>query len=73
MSLCLTEAEIRDLTHKKRASAQMRALKARGIDCWLRPDNTVAVDREVYRRAIGAVTTAARAPRMRMNMRAING
>ena len=44
--LTLTEAELYDLTHKKRSAAQVRALRGMGIEHRQRPDGTVAVLRE---------------------------
>lgn len=47
MSLCLTHEDLIELTHKKRSSAQRRALNFMGIDYKIRPDGTVAVFREL--------------------------
>jgi hypothetical protein len=44
--LTLTDAELEDLTRKKRPSAQERALRFMGIEHRRRPDGTVAVLRE---------------------------
>jgi hypothetical protein len=41
--IVLTDAEIRDVTRKKRPSAQVRALRAMGIAHRMRPDGTVMV------------------------------
>jgi hypothetical protein len=41
--LCLTDAEISQLTGKKRPSAQMRALRFMAIDHKRRPDGSVVV------------------------------
>jgi hypothetical protein len=47
-SLTLTDAELEDLTRKKRPSAQARALRFMGIEHRPRPDGSVAVDRSHY-------------------------
>lgn len=49
MSLALTPDELFELTHKRRPSAQVVALRAMGIDHRVRPDNTVYVLREALR------------------------
>ncbi len=41
--IVLTDAEIRDVTRKKRPSAQMRALRAMRIAYRIRPDGSVMV------------------------------
>lgn len=41
--ICLTPEELIDLTHRKRPSAQLKALRSMGIEGRMRPDNTVAV------------------------------
>lgn len=43
MGLCLNQAEIVELTHKERSSAQVRALNRMGIDNSQRPDGSVLV------------------------------
>lgn len=48
MTLCLTPEEIEDLTQKKRYSAQIRVLRALGIESRPRPDGSVLVDRAHY-------------------------
>lgn len=48
MSLCLTPQEIQELTEKTHHSAQLRVLRALGIEARPRPDGTVLVDRAVY-------------------------
>lgn len=45
-ALTLTDAELYDLTHKRRPAAQVRALRFMGIEHQQRPDGTVAVLRE---------------------------
>lgn len=47
MSICLSNDEIYDLTHRKKYSAQRRALNKMGVDFKVRPDGTVAVLREL--------------------------
>jgi hypothetical protein len=41
--LCLTDAEVAQLTGKTRPSAQMRALRFMGIDHKRRPDGSIVV------------------------------
>lgn len=48
MSLCLLPEEIEDLTRRQRYSAQLRVLRALGIESRCRPDGTVLVDRSHY-------------------------
>lgn len=47
MSICLSRDELFDLTHRKKHSAQRRALNQMGVDFKVRPDGTVAVLREL--------------------------
>ncbi|SPA44654.1 DUF4224 domain-containing protein [Cupriavidus taiwanensis] len=42
-TLTLSEEELRELTRKQKYSAQIRALRAMGIEHKVRPDGTVAV------------------------------
>lgn len=46
MSLALTPEQLYELTHKRRPSAQVIALRAMGVDHRVRPDGTVYVLRE---------------------------
>lgn len=55
MTLALSEAELYELTTKKRWSAQIRALNKMKIPCSVRPDGSPHVDREAYRLSQGAV------------------
>ena len=48
VSLCLTHEEIVEVTLKHRYSAQLRVLRALGLEAKPRPDGTVLVDRAVY-------------------------
>jgi len=48
MSLCLTPEEIKEITQKRRYSAQDRVLRAMGIESKRRPDGSVLVDRAHY-------------------------
>lgn len=48
MTLCLTAEEIEDVTRKKRYSAQIRVLRALGIEARHRPDGSILVDRGHY-------------------------
>ena len=48
MSLCLTHEEIREVTGKDRYSAQIKALRAMGIESKPRPDGSILVDRAYY-------------------------
>lgn len=43
MTLSLTDDELVDLTRKRRPTAQVRALRALGIDHKVRPDGSVLV------------------------------
>lgn len=54
MSLMLSPDELKDLTHKSRASAQVRALRAMGIEHKVRPDGSVAVLRAHVDAQMGA-------------------
>jgi hypothetical protein len=62
-SLCLSDDELYELTHKRRFSARLRALNAMGIESRVRPDRTLAV----YRAHVDAVLSGGmysdRAPR----------
>jgi len=51
--LTLTEAELADLTHKVRPSAQTRALRGMGIEHRRRPGRSVAVLRIALEDAFG--------------------
>lgn len=42
-NLFLTPSELRDLTHRVRPKAQVRALRQMGIEHRVRPDSSVAV------------------------------
>jgi hypothetical protein len=48
MTLCLTAEEIEAVTDKKWHSAQLRVLRAPGIEAKPRPDGSILVDRAVY-------------------------
>jgi len=48
MTLCLSPDEIEELTQKKRYSAQIRVLRALGIESRPRPDGSILVDRRHY-------------------------
>lgn len=54
MSLMLTPDELKDLTHYTRPAAQIRALRAMGIDHKVRPDGSVAVLRSHVEGQMGA-------------------
>jgi len=63
--LTLTEAEIREITHRQRRAAQMRVLKALGIRYQARPDGSILV----YRRYVDKGhpdTIPSREPQMRL-------
>lgn len=53
-SLMLTPEELVELTHKQKSSAQIRALRAMGIDHKVRPDGSVAVLRSHVDKEMGA-------------------
>lgn len=48
MSICLTPEEIQEITLKSRYSAQVRVLRAMGIESKQRPDGSILVDRAHY-------------------------
>ena len=50
MSLCLTHEEIREITGKDRYSAQIKVLRAMGIESKPRPDGSILVDRALLQR-----------------------
>lgn len=50
----LTPTELADLTGKVRSSAQVRALRAMGVEHRVRPDGTVAVLRAHVESLLGA-------------------
>lgn len=54
MSLTLSPDELKELTHKARPSAQVRALRAMGIEHKVRPDGSVAVLRSHVDAQMGA-------------------
>ncbi len=53
-TLTLTGDELRELTNKQKPSAQIRALRAMGIQHKVRPDGTVAVLRSHVDEQMGA-------------------
>lgn len=59
----LSTEELIELTHRKRPSAQRRALKSMGIDNLVRPDGTLVVLRSSVEIAVGI--THQRAPEFR--------
>jgi hypothetical protein len=64
--LLLTPEEIYQLTHKRRYSAQVRALQVMGIEYRVRPDRTLAIHRAHIGIVLGAATTrGAPQPQMR--------
>lgn len=48
MSICLTHEEIVEVTDKIKYSAQIRVLRALGIESRQRPDGSIIVDRAHY-------------------------
>lgn len=48
MSLCLSAEEIEEVTKKTWHSAQLRVLRALGIEARSRPDGSILVDRAHY-------------------------
>jgi len=52
----LTAEELQALTHRVRPSAQLRALRAMGIEAKQRPDGTVAVLRAAVESSMGGTT-----------------
>jgi len=63
-SLCLSDDELYELTHKKRFSARLRALNAMGIESRVRPDRTLAVCRAHVDAVLSGGTHFDRAPRI---------
>lgn len=53
-NLTLSPDELKELTHKARSSAQVRALRAMGIEHKVRPDGSVAVLRSHVDAQMGA-------------------
>lgn len=62
MSLTLSPDELKELTHKQKPSAQVRALRAMGIEHKVRPDGSVAVLRSHVDAQMGAPKQSAAAP-----------
>jgi len=56
MTLTLTPEELIDLTHRTRPKAQLRALRAMGIEARQRPDGSVAVLRTAVEASMGGAT-----------------
>lgn len=54
MSLTLSPEELRELTHRQMPTAQVRALRAMGIEHKIRPDGSVAVLRSHLDAQMGA-------------------
>ena len=52
--LHLTDDELLSLTHRRRPSAQARALKAMAVPYRTRPDGTLLVGRQAAERALSA-------------------
>ncbi len=52
--LHLSDDELLSLTHRRRPSAQARALKAMAVPYRLRPDGTLLVGRQAAERALSA-------------------
>lgn len=53
MSLVLTDAEVAELTDKRRRDAQVRALRTMGVEHRVRPDGSVVVARQHYEQIFG--------------------
>ena len=58
--LCLTPAELIEITGKRRAGAQAEVLNALGITHKIRPDNTVLVLRGHFEQVMGVTATHAK-------------
>jgi hypothetical protein len=63
-SLCLSDDELYELTHKRRFSARLRALNAMGIESRVRPDRTLAVCRSHVDAVLSGRVHFDRAPRI---------
>lgn len=61
MSNCLTADEVYEVTHRTRPSAQLRSLRAMGIEARLRADNTVLVLRSAVEAKLGPAPAKRRA------------
>jgi len=61
-SLTLSREELQDLTHKQKSSAQVRALRAMGIEHKVRADGTVVVLRSHIEAQLGGAPQAANQP-----------
>jgi uncharacterized protein DUF4224 len=57
VSICLTRAELIELTGKKQRNAQLRVLVALGIDYKVRPDGEILVLRSLVEAALGGKRT----------------
>lgn len=55
--ICCDDAELVALTHRTRPSAQVRVLRAMGIEHRVRPDGTVAVSRAHVEHLLGGKTS----------------
>lgn len=56
--IALTAEELVEVTHKRRPSAQCRALRSMGIEHRTRPDGTVLVHRSHFDNLLGGVANA---------------
>lgn len=56
MTPYLSTEELIELTHRRRPSAQRRALTSMGIDSLVRPDGTLVVLRSSVEAAVGITT-----------------
>lgn len=61
--LCLTPAELIEITGKRRAGAQAEVLNALGITHKIRPDNTVLVSRAHLEHVLGGGVNHVKIPK----------
>jgi len=62
LPMVLESDELASLTHKVRASAQVKALRFMGIEHRIRPDGTVAVLRTHVEQVLGVLPAEKRKP-----------
>lgn len=66
--VALTDEQLVEVTHKKRPTAQCRALRHMGIQHRQRPDGTVLVHRQHYDNLLGVVANAKVTPEKRFEI-----
>ena len=66
MGICLSSAEIKEVTNKVKPSAQAKVLRHAGIECAARPDGTLIVLTEAIERRFKTNFKADKRPQMGM-------